>query len=61
MLRNKVTEFFVESVKGFLVKLIAGLTAYCFFPKKPSLNITHIETRKLALIAISIFTSHVKW
>lgn len=40
-----------RSVKGFLVNLIAGLTAYCFFPKKPSLNITPIETRQLDLWA----------
>lgn len=38
-----------RSVKGFLVNLIAGLTAYCFFPKKPSLNITPIHTNQLCL------------
>lgn len=40
-----------RSVKGFLVNLIAGLTAYCFFPKKPSLNITPIQTNQLSLWA----------
>ncbi|MDO5971531.1 IS982 family transposase [Flavivirga aquimarina] len=40
-----------RSVKGFLVNLISGLTAYCFFPKKPSLNITPIETNQLCLWA----------
>ena len=40
-----------RSVKGFLVNLIAGLTAYCFFPKKPSLNITPIQTNQLTLWA----------
>ncbi len=40
-----------RSVKGFLVNLIAGLAAYCFFPKKPSLNITPIETNQLSLWA----------
>lgn len=40
-----------RSVKGFLVNLIAGLTAYCFFDKKPSLNITPIETNQLELWA----------
>ncbi len=40
-----------RSVKGFLVNLIAGLTAYCFFPKKPSLNITPIKTNQLTLWA----------
>lgn len=38
-----------RSIKGFLTNLIAGLTAYCFFPKKPSLNITPIETNQLCL------------
>lgn len=40
-----------RSVKGFLVNLIAGLTAYCFFPKKPSLNITPVQTNQLSLWA----------
>jgi hypothetical protein len=40
-----------RSVKGFLVNLIAGLTAYCFLPKKPSLNITPIESNQLTLWA----------
>ncbi len=40
-----------RSVKGFLVNLITALTAYCFFPKKPSLNITPIETNQLTLWA----------
>lgn len=40
-----------RSVKGFLVNLISGLTAYCFFPKKPSLNITPIESNQLSLWA----------
>jgi len=40
-----------RSVKGFLVNLVAGLAAYCFFPKKPSLNITPIETNQLSLWA----------
>ena len=40
-----------RSVKGFLVNIIAGLTAYCFLPKKPSLNITPIESNQLTLWA----------
>lgn len=40
-----------RSIKGFLVNLVAGLTAYCFFPKKPSLNITPIESNQLTLWA----------
>jgi hypothetical protein len=37
------------SVNGFLVNLVAALTAYFFFPKKPSLNITPIKTNQLTL------------
>ena len=40
-----------RSIKGFLTNLIAGLTAYCFFPKKPSLNISPIRTNQLCLWA----------
>ena len=40
-----------RSPKGFLVNLLAGLTAYCFLPKKPSLNITPIEDNQLSLWA----------
>ena len=40
-----------RSVKEFLVNLIAALTAYCFFPKKPSLNIQPIESKQLSLFA----------
>ena len=40
-----------RSVKGFLVNIISALVAYCFFPKKPSLNITPIESNQLTLWA----------
>ena len=40
-----------RSVKGFLVNLAGALAAYCFLPKKPSLNITPIETNQLSLWA----------
>ena len=40
-----------RSIKGFLVNIIAGLTAYCFFPKKSSLNITPIQSNQLTLWA----------
>lgn len=40
-----------RSIKGFLVNLIAGLNAYCFFPKKPSLNIKPIKTNQMELFA----------
>tara|TARA_R110002050_G_scaffold296815_1_gene457228 strand:- start:15651 stop:15890 length:240 start_codon:yes stop_codon:yes gene_type:complete len=40
-----------RSVTGFLVNVIAALATYCFFPKKPSLNITPIESNQLCLWA----------
>jgi len=40
-----------RSVMGFLLNLISALTAYCFFPKKPSLNITPINDNQLTLWA----------
>jgi hypothetical protein len=37
-------------IKGFLVKVIARLTAYCFLPMEPSLSITPpIKTNQLTL------------
>lgn len=40
-----------RSVKGFLLNLIAALSAYCYFPKKPSLNITPIVDNQLSIWA----------
>jgi hypothetical protein len=40
-----------RSITGFLMNLIAALTAYCFFPKKPSLNITPAKDNQLTLWA----------
>ena len=40
-----------RSEKGFLVNVAGALVAYCFLPKKPSLNITPIETNQLSLWA----------
>ncbi|MGC9355017.1 MAG: IS982 family transposase [Mariniphaga sp.] len=40
-----------RSIIGFLLNLISALTAYCFFPKKPSLNITPIKDNQLTLWA----------
>ncbi|TGV01815.1 hypothetical protein EM932_14165 [Flavivirga rizhaonensis] len=40
-----------RSVKGFLGNIVVALTTYCFFPKKPSLNITPIESNQLCLWA----------
>ncbi len=38
-----------RSVDGFLLNLAASLGAYCFFPKKPSLNIEFVEDNQLSL------------
>lgn len=41
-----------RSVTSFMVHLIAGLIAYTFQPKKPSLNLSGFETNQLALMQI---------
>jgi hypothetical protein len=38
-----------RSGKGFLFNLMAALSAYSFFPKKPSLNIVKVPTNQLFL------------
>ena len=38
-----------RSFIGFLTNLIAGLAAYCFLPKKPSVNINFEESNQLTL------------
>ncbi len=38
-----------RSFENFITNLIAGLIAYCFFPKKPSIKYETIETNQLAL------------
>lgn len=41
-----------RSVNNFLINLLSALTAYCFFPKKPSLNIDfQLPSAQLALCA----------
>ena len=40
-----------RSVNGFLLNLTAGLCAYHFFPKKPSLNIIPVDSKQLSLCA----------
>ena len=41
-----------RSINNFLINLMAGLAAYCFFPKKPSLNIQfEKENYQLQLVA----------
>ena len=34
---------------NFFVNLMAGLAAYCFFPKKPSINLQFVQDRQLVL------------
>lgn len=40
-----------RSMNGFLFNIIAALTAYSFFPKKPSLNIQTVQSNQLFLEA----------
>lgn len=41
-----------RSVNNFLITILSALTAYCFFPKKPSLNIDfELPTIQLSLCA----------
>lgn len=40
-----------RSVNGFLINLTAGLCAYHYFPKKPSLNIIPVKSKQLTLCA----------
>jgi hypothetical protein len=36
-----------RAVNNFIMNLISALSAYCFFPKKPSLNIKKTDTKQL--------------
>ena len=38
-----------RSINGFIMNILGALTAYCFFPKKPSLNIHPNDTKQLML------------
>lgn len=40
-----------RSISNFLINILGALTAYCFFPKKPSLNIDFIPNDNQLLIA----------
>ncbi len=40
-----------RSISGFIINLTAGLCAYHFFPKKPSLNIIPIHSNQLSIVA----------
>lgn len=38
-----------RSVNNFIMNILGALIAYCFFPKKPSLNIEEVKTNQLFL------------
>ena len=38
-----------RSVNNFIINILGGLTAYCFFPKKPSLNLKKVNDGQLFL------------
>ena len=38
-----------RSVNNFIMSTLGALVAYCFFPKKPSLNIQEVKTNQLAI------------
>jgi len=38
-----------RSVKNFIMNILCALTAYCFFPKKPSLNIRKTDQNQLMI------------
>ena len=38
-----------RSVNNFIMNILSALIAYCFFPKKPSLNIEEVKTNQMYL------------
>lgn len=40
-----------RSINGFIMNMLSALTAYCFFPKKPSLNIECVKSNQLLITA----------
>ena len=40
-----------RSINNFIMNILGALTAYCFFPKKPSLNINPVKSNQLFLTA----------
>jgi hypothetical protein len=40
-----------RSVNNFITNILGALVAYCFFPKKPSLNLEMVKTNQLFLTA----------
>lgn len=40
-----------RSTNGFIMNILGALTAYSFFPKKPSLNLSNIKSKQLMITA----------
>lgn len=40
-----------RSANGFIMNVLGALTAYSFFPKKPSLNLSNIQSQQLMITA----------
>ncbi|MDR2009002.1 MAG: IS982 family transposase [Bacteroidales bacterium] len=38
-----------RGINNFIMNILSALTAYCFFPKKPALNIKHVYEQQLFL------------
>ena len=38
-----------RSFENFLVNLLSGIAAYCFFPKKPSINFKKVTDNQMTL------------
>ena len=36
--------------RNFVVNLLSGIAAYCFFPKKPSINLEKVVDKQLTLL-----------
>lgn len=43
------------SIVGFVVKLMAGLAAHSFFPKKPMIDVERVSPYEYGLIQLSLF------
>ena len=39
-----------RSFHDFVVNLLSGIAAYCFFPKKPSINLEKVVDKQLTLL-----------
>ena len=38
-----------RSFNNFIINILSAITAYCFFPQKPSVDITFVDDRQLVL------------